>query len=203
MSLSRGLQEIFRAISLILYYRVGLRAFFAFEKSGDLIHLLQLVAIVVFAIACIRIKFSSKSNSTPRSVVLVFLSLLLPAQLEIATSLRIFPVIAVILMITGSVISLIALIDLGASFDFLPSDKGIVTSGAYQLVRHPIYTGYVTALAGNLLYNFSAHNLLVTILIWITIYQRASLEEEMQLISNSEYELYRLKVRFRLFPGVI
>ncbi|WP_245490577.1 isoprenylcysteine carboxylmethyltransferase family protein [Mesorhizobium sp. M7A.F.Ca.US.011.01.1.1] len=44
-------------------------------------------------------------------------------------------------------------ISLGRSFAILPGNRGVMTGGAYRLVRHPIYAGY---LAGHVLFLLSA-----------------------------------------------
>lgn len=53
-----------------------------------------------------------------------------------------------LLTISGSMISLWGILSLGKSFAITPSQRSIVTSGAYRILKHPIYTGYfITELA--------------------------------------------------------
>jgi isoprenylcysteine carboxyl methyltransferase (ICMT) family protein YpbQ len=47
------------------------------------------------------------------------------------------------LMVIGSAISFWGIISLGRSFSITPSKRTLVSGGAYRLVKHPIYIGYV------------------------------------------------------------
>jgi len=47
----------------------------------------------------------------------------------------------------------------GHIFDEIsPANRGIVSTGAYRFVRHPIYTGIFIALAGFLLRSYTSLN---------------------------------------------
>ncbi|MBN9547622.1 MAG: isoprenylcysteine carboxylmethyltransferase family protein [Alphaproteobacteria bacterium] len=90
---------------------------------------------------------------------------------------------------------------LGRSFAILPANRGVVTGGAYQFVRHPIYAGY---LAGHILFllsSFSVYNFAVYAI--ITLFQiHRILREERILALTPEYRDYLGRVRYRLCPGV-
>ncbi|TPM34514.1 isoprenylcysteine carboxylmethyltransferase family protein [Mesorhizobium sp. B2-3-5] len=89
-------------------------------------------------------------------------------------------------------------ISLGRSFAILPANRGVMTGGAYRLVRHPIYAGY---LAGHVLYllsAFSFHNLAVyAVITYMQLYR--ILREEALLVAEPEYRAYMERVRYRLF----
>ncbi|RWM14410.1 MAG: isoprenylcysteine carboxylmethyltransferase family protein [Mesorhizobium sp.] len=90
---------------------------------------------------------------------------------------------------------------LGRSFAILPANRGVVTGGAYQFVRHPIYAGY---LAGHILFllsSFSVYNF--TVYAIITLFQiHRILREERILALTQEYRDYLGRVRYRLCPGI-
>lgn len=90
---------------------------------------------------------------------------------------------------------------LGRSFAILPANRGVVTSGAYRFVRHPIYAGY---LAGHILFllsSFSLYNFAVYAV--ITLFQiHRILREERILALTEEYRDYLGRVRYRLCPGI-
>lgn len=92
-------------------------------------------------------------------------------------------------------------ISLGRSFAILPANRGVMTGGAYRLVRHPIYAGY---LAGHVLYllsAFSFHNLAVyAVITYLQLYR--ILREEALLAAEPEYRAYMERVRYRLLPRV-
>lgn len=89
-------------------------------------------------------------------------------------------------------------ISLGRSFAILPANRGVMTGGAYRLVRHPIYAGY---LAGHVLYllsAFSFHNLAVyAVITYLQLYR--ILREEALLSTVAEYRAYMERVHYRLF----
>ena len=52
--------------------------------------------------------------------------------------------------VTGLTVVIAGKLSLGRSLGFLPANRGVVVSGLYRLVRHPIYLGYlVTHVAGS------------------------------------------------------
>lgn len=61
--------------------------------------------------------------------------------------------ISSILAILGFTISTLALFDLGSAFGVSPANRGVVSTGLYRYVRHPMYTGYVIAEFGFVLLN--------------------------------------------------
>lgn len=90
---------------------------------------------------------------------------------------------------------------LGRSFALLPGNRGVMTGGAYRLVRHPIYAGY---LAGHILFllsAFSFYNLAVyAVITYLQLYR--ILREEALLAALPEYRDYMSRVRYRLFYGI-
>jgi len=98
----------------------------------------------------------------------------------------------------GVAFSLWGLASLGRSFGIAPSDRGLVTCGAYRLVRHPMYLGellsYAAAAAGSPV----LFNLMLLALIAASFALRIRWEEE----TIGGYAAYRRQVRWRLLPGV-
>jgi protein-S-isoprenylcysteine O-methyltransferase Ste14 len=91
---------------------------------------------------------------------------------------------------------------LGRSFGLLPADRGLVTSGPYRLVRHPIYLGYLISHIGFLLANFSIQNVIVLSGLYGLQVVRMVLEERMLQASSPEYGDYARTVRWRFVPRV-
>lgn len=61
--------------------------------------------------------------------------------------------ISSILAVIGFAISTLAVFDLGRSFGVSPANRGVVRTGLYRYVRHPMYTGYVISEFGFVLLN--------------------------------------------------
>jgi protein-S-isoprenylcysteine O-methyltransferase Ste14 len=90
---------------------------------------------------------------------------------------------------------------LGRSFGLLPAHRGLVGSGPYRLIRHPMYLGYLIGTTGFVLVNFSWRNLSVLIGIYLALGLRISREEAV-LESSSDYREYRKQVPWRLVPYI-
>jgi len=109
--------------------------------------------------------------------------------------------IGVALQLAGTVFEIHAKVFLGRSFGIVAADRGIVVSGPYRIVRHPIYLGYFVTHVGFLLTNWSPRNLALYIVTYFFQISRI-LSEERILSEDPTYREYRERVRFRLIPGV-
>ena len=58
-----------------------------------------------------------------------------------------------VLAVLGFTISTLALFDLGSSFGVSPANRGVVRTGLYKYVRHPMYSGYVISEFGFIFLN--------------------------------------------------
>jgi protein-S-isoprenylcysteine O-methyltransferase Ste14 len=102
----------------------------------------------------------------------------------------------------GVLWAIFAKLSLGRSFGLLPADRGIVTRGAYRVVRHPVYLGYFVYHLGYLLANFGRRNLIVFAVLY-TFQAMRVVREEKLLRGNPAYQAYCKKVRWRFVPLVI
>lgn len=105
------------------------------------------------------------------------------------------------LQVVGICFSFVGLISLNRSFGLVPANRGIVTTGLYAHVRHPLYTGYVMLCCGFLLQNFSMRNLVAFIVFVIFESLRILLEENF-LARDESYRNYMSKVRWRIIPYI-
>lgn len=92
-------------------------------------------------------------------------------------------VTASILAIIGFVLSTLSLIELGSSFGVSPANRGVVRSGVYRFVRHPMYTGYVIGELG--LVFFHPMNALIFALSVLLYWARTKYENNL-LYSSSK-----------------
>lgn len=111
------------------------------------------------------------------------------------------PAAGLLLIGGGLILSLWAKLTLRRSFGLAPANRGVVETGAYRLVRHPIYAGYLLADLGFLLLNASAWNLAVFALVAATSVARVEAEERL-LVEDPRYAAFVARVRFRLAPGL-
>lgn len=110
-----------------------------------------------------------------------------------------------VLQIVAAGIAITALLTLGRSFGFAAADRGLVTRGAYRVVRHPMYTSYLLSQAGYLLQSLSVYNGIILLVGTFCNAGRALAEERLLAGNeegNEEYVLYRRQVTWRVIPGI-
>ncbi len=110
-------------------------------------------------------------------------------------------VVLLAMQIVGILFSFAGVLSLNRSFGLVPADRGIVTTGMYKFVRHPLYTGYVVLCFSFVLQNFSMRNVVAFIAFMIFESLRLLIEENF-LSQNKDYADYMKKVRWRIFPRI-
>jgi protein-S-isoprenylcysteine O-methyltransferase Ste14 len=107
----------------------------------------------------------------------------------------------VIIQAIGTCISLAGILSLNKSIGLAPANRGIKKFWAYKYIRHPIYAGYFITFACYCAQNFTAHNVLVTIL-WMISETLRIFAEEKHLSADPAYASYMKEVRWRMLPGI-
>ena len=101
----------------------------------------------------------------------------------------------------GSLVAVVALMNLGRSFAIFPARRALITNGLYRWVRHPAYAGELTIMLG---VTHAAGTMAAWLLMAVTlagIVVRIDREENL-LSVDASHELYRQRVRWRLLPGI-
>jgi protein-S-isoprenylcysteine O-methyltransferase Ste14 len=93
------------------------------------------------------------------------------------------------LAVLSVVILVYALLSLGTSISFVPSQRDIVTRGAYRLVRHPIYTGAFIALLVFIVHAYWLVNLEIAVTLIVLLMIRSVVEERF-LRADATYAAY-------------
>lgn len=106
-----------------------------------------------------------------------------------------------LLISLGALWQIYAKYSLGRAFGLVPAYRHLVDHGAYAVVRHPIYLGYLICHCGFLSAHASVHNLMVytglhTLQLW-RIHN-----EERCLQHHADYRAYQRRIRWRLIPGI-
>jgi protein-S-isoprenylcysteine O-methyltransferase Ste14 len=105
------------------------------------------------------------------------------------------------LALASLVVSFAARVSLGRNIGFVPAQRELVTSYAYGIVRHPIYTGLFLSLAGFVLRSWSPTNFVIAA-VPVSLFVIKSFMEERFLGEDPAYRRYMDRVRFRWFPGI-
>ncbi len=105
------------------------------------------------------------------------------------------------LQVFGAVGCVFGILSLNRSAGVGPAHRGVKSSGAYRLVRHPLYAAYTLTNLGYVLSNASGRN--VVILVAWTAFQIARIFNEERFLSRYEdYRTYQMRTRWRLLPFV-
>lgn len=110
-----------------------------------------------------------------------------------------------ILLVLGGLILIIqGLLNLGNNLTPLPypkDDGELVTTGIYQWVRHPLYSGIVFMLLGVALILNSLSHLLATFVLLMLLNIKANYEENWLKEKYPHYQEYQQRVK-KLIPGI-
>jgi protein-S-isoprenylcysteine O-methyltransferase Ste14 len=104
------------------------------------------------------------------------------------------------MQIAGLVLWAWAFAHLARSYGIVPANRGLVTSGPYALVRHPLYAAYLVGGAGYLIQSLSPWNIVVDCAAVTLQLVRVSREE--RHLDSHAYTQYRSHVRWRIVPGI-
>jgi protein-S-isoprenylcysteine O-methyltransferase Ste14/uncharacterized membrane protein (UPF0127 family) len=106
-----------------------------------------------------------------------------------------------IIELVGLLLATIAIASLGRSIGVVPANRGVKISGAYRIVRHPIYAAHITTYLGYLIAYPTTKNLIIVGTTFAALLVRAR-AEELLLANEDTYAAYLGRVRWRLIPYV-
>jgi protein-S-isoprenylcysteine O-methyltransferase Ste14 len=101
----------------------------------------------------------------------------------------------------GFALSIGGIVALRRSFGLIPANRGVVSSGLYRVVRHPIYAGYLVSHVAFLLTYPTLWNAVVWAISDGAQFVRVRYEEQL-LRRDSAYASYVRTVRWRVLPGL-
>jgi protein-S-isoprenylcysteine O-methyltransferase Ste14 len=191
-----------RAVIIVLFSFMAIRFGADFLKTARLTNLLLLVSeMLVVAFTVLR-RAAAAVDRSMRARLLTTLSLLGPPLVQPG---QVTPFLSQPITVVASVIGLAIVIagkvTLGRSFGLMPANRGVVSSGAYRLVRHPIYLGYLITHVAFLLATPSLWNVAILTVGDIALLLRAVCEEQ-TLARDAQYRQYQQVVRWRVCPGL-
>ena len=115
-----------------------------FLATGRLTGLLLLASEALVVVFTVFRRAPAAVDRSMRARVLTALSLLGPPLVRPSLIAPIAPeVVTVGVSALGLLVVIAGKMSLGRSFGLIPANRGIVSTGLYRLVRHPIYLGYL------------------------------------------------------------
>jgi protein-S-isoprenylcysteine O-methyltransferase Ste14 len=112
-----------------------------------------------------------------------------------------WPTAGLVLVTLAAALSFVSLLTMGRLFGIRPALRGLVTSGPYRFVRHPMYLSYILADIGYNLQEWNFVTLLLVLVGWMSLVYRIHAEERV-ISQHAEWPAYVALVRYRLFPGI-
>ena len=173
-----------------------------FAQTHRVTGLLLLVSeslVVVMTILRRRTRIVDRSAG---AAAVTILSLVGPAMLRVAPGAGLVSDRLTALVLSVGVLIVIAgKVTLGRSFGIAPANRGVVSGGPYEFVRHPIYAGYLLSHAAFACAYPTAWNVSVIILCDTALVVRALYEEKL-LKADGAYQSYCQRVGWHIVPGV-
>jgi protein-S-isoprenylcysteine O-methyltransferase Ste14 len=104
-----------------------------------------------------------------------------------------------VLVTIAAILGLASLLTLRRSFGIRPALRGLVTTGPYRFVRHPIYLAYVIGDVGYNLREWNVGTVLITLAGWASLFYRIHAEERV-LSRDPGWRAYVAAVPGRVLP---
>ncbi|MBA3037868.1 MAG: isoprenylcysteine carboxylmethyltransferase family protein [Desulfobacterium sp.] len=184
-----------------------------FSSVTILFSLLHKVLVVCFCLLVIALFFiRSQARATSRSWIAriiayagsftPFLLIFTKNSSEHSTTYTVLTALSIVIMTGGILFSLYSLISLGKSFGIIPQARGLVRSGPYHFIRHPLYVGEIIAFGGTILSGFTMLKFCIFLLLVVIQSYRALEEEKVLEETFPEYSAYMAQTS-RFIPGFI
>jgi protein-S-isoprenylcysteine O-methyltransferase Ste14 len=173
-----------------------------FLQTGRITGLLLLASEGLVVVLTVLRRSTGVVDRSVRARILMTVSLVGPLLVGPTAGAGILPeAMTVAIVACGLVVVIGGKLSLGRSFGLMPANRGVVSTGLYRLVRHPIYMGYLITHVGFLIANPTIWNVLILVVTDTALLVRAVCEEE-TLALDPAYREYQQQVRWRVVPGV-
>jgi protein-S-isoprenylcysteine O-methyltransferase Ste14 len=198
-----ALGDIFaRAVIVVLFTIMAVRLGSDFMQSGRVTGLLLLASEALVVVLTVLRRPAGIVDRSTRARMLTVLSLIGPVLVTPATIPALLPEFTTVAVsVCGLLVVIIGKLSLGRSFALMPANRGVVSTGLYRVVRHPIYMGYLVTHAAFCAANPTVENLVILVAADIALLVRAVCEEQ-TLAKDAAYRDYQQAVRWRVLPGV-
>jgi protein-S-isoprenylcysteine O-methyltransferase Ste14 len=170
--------------------------------TADWIYVLQHLIVLVIALARRRPKVRDYSIASSIAVGIAYTYPYAQViYLRWSPGYVAWPAAGLILVTLAAVFSFASLVTIGRLFGIRPALRGLVTSGPYRFIRHPMYLSYILADIGYNLQEWNFVTILLVLVGWASLVYRIHAEERV-ISQHPEWPAYVVSVRYRLFPGL-
>jgi protein-S-isoprenylcysteine O-methyltransferase Ste14 len=191
-----------RVVVIALFTLMAIRIGSDFLATGRITGLLLLASETLVIVLTVLRRGTSEVDRSYRARLLTAFSMMGPVLVRPAAVTALAPELATVLLSAiGLSVVIAGKLSLGRSFGLMPANRGVVSSGLYRLVRHPIYLGYLITHSGFLAANPTVWNIVMLVGADIALLWRAVCEEQ-TLGKDAAYRDYLRTVRWRVLPGV-
>lgn len=193
---------IARIVIVALFTLMAVRIGADFLETGRLTGLLLLASETLVVIFTVLRRAPSVVDRSLRARLFTTISMMGPPLVRpgTVTALLSEP-LTVALSAAGLLVVIGGKLSLGRSFGLMPANRGIVSTGFYRFVRHPIYLGYLITHVGFVAANPTLWNIVTLVVADLALMIRATCEEK-TLAKDPEYSSYLERVRWRVVPGL-
>ena len=191
-----------RAAIVVLFSLMAVRFGADFLSTGRVTGLLLLVSEMLVVVLTVMRRSAAAVDRSMRARLLTAVSMLGPPLLQPTQVAALLPQsVTIAASVVGLAVVIAGKMTLGRSFGLMPANRGVVSSGVYRVVRHPIYLGYLITHLAFLVATPSAWNIAALVAADAALLLRAVCEEQ-TLSRDSQYRAYQQLVRWRVCPGL-
>jgi protein-S-isoprenylcysteine O-methyltransferase Ste14 len=191
-----------RVVIVVLFTFMAVRLGTDFLQTGRLTGLLLLASEALVVVLTVFRRSTGVVDRSTRARVLMTLSLIGPLLVRPTSGSALTSEAATVLIsVCGLLVVIGGKLSLGRSFGLMPANRGVVSTGLYRLVRHPIYLGYLITHAAFVAANPTMWNVLTLVGADLALMARAVCEER-TLAQDPAYRAYQQQIRWRVVPGV-
>ena len=193
---------IARATIIVLFSMMCMRFATDFLETGRITGLFLLLSEAIVVVLTLVRRSARIIDRSVGARILTAVSVLGPPLLAPAAVAALAPeALTVAASCAGLAVVIVGKIALGRSFALLPANRGVVSTGPYRMVRHPIYLGYLITHVAFLAANPSLWNITALVVADAALLARA-VREEKTLALDPAYRDYQTQVRWRVAPGL-
>jgi protein-S-isoprenylcysteine O-methyltransferase Ste14 len=173
-----------------------------FMRTGRVTGLLLLVSESLVVVLMIVRRRTEHVDRSALATIVTAISLAGPPLLRPSQLTPLAPdVVTASLSAAGLLVVIVGKMALGRSFGIVPANRGVVASGPYAVVRHPIYAGYLITHLAFVIGNPTLSNVAISVIADTALIVRALMEERV-MAEDVRYRAYCSRVGWHLVPGV-